>query len=352
MTRDYYNVLGISRNATQDEVKKAYRGLARRWHPDRNPGDPRAAQRFRDITEAYRTLSDPDKRRRYDRLGPLYREDGSPPRPEELNQVVNSIFGGIFGRRQTRKGDDLRYTISLTLEEVARGIEKRIVVPRKIRCSSCEGLGARPEDRKRCEVCGGSGKANARIFRSGCYHCDSRGFVPERPCPRCDGEGRIAIEDPILVKVPPGVAAGQKLKLASKGDEPDGPGPAGDLYVVVSVAEHPLFRRRGDDLLVELPLRFDELILGAEVDVPTLEGSTTIRIPAGSPPGKVLRLAGRGLPRISRSGRGDLHFKIELELPAGIDPLQRRAIEALRDTLPPEAHPRRQAFDRATEERA
>ncbi|MCB9668218.1 MAG: DnaJ domain-containing protein [Alphaproteobacteria bacterium] len=352
MTRDFYNVLGIPRNATQDDVKKAYRSLARRWHPDKNPGDEAAADRFKDITEAYRTLSDPDKRRRYDRLGPLYREDGRPPRPEDVNEVVTSFFGGMFRRRSNERGEDLRYTVSLTLEEVAKGVDKPIVVPRKIRCNVCDGLGVTPEARVDCEVCGGSGKAKGtRLFRSNCYHCEGRGFTASSACTKCDGDGRVSLEDTLTVKVPPGVAAGQKLKLAGKGDASRGDGPDGDLYVVVSVADHPLFRRRGEDLLVDLPLRFDELILGADVKVPTLEGVTTIRIPAGSEPGKVLRLAGRGLPRVSSAGRGDLHLQLQLELPAGIEPLQRRAIEALRDTLPPQAHPRRAAFDRALEER-
>lgn len=352
VTRDFYNVLGIPRSANQDDVKKAYRALARRWHPDKNPGDDEAAQRFRDITEAYRTLSDVEKRRRYDRLGPLYREDGRPPRPEDVNQVVTSFFGGLFNRRSNERGDDLRYTVSLTLEEVASGLDKGIVVPRQVRCRDCGGLGVLPDSRVDCEVCGGTGKARGtRFFRSSCYHCGGRGFTDASACSSCGGEGRVRIEDPLTVKVPPGVAAGQKLKLAGKGDESRGDGPNGDLFVVVSVAEHALFRRRGEDLLVDLPLRFDELILGADVKVPTLEGSTTIRIPAGTEPGKVLRLAGRGLPRVGRSGRGDLHLQVELEIPAGVDALQRRAIEALVASLPDQAHPRRAAFDRAIEER-
>lgn len=351
-TRDFYNVLGIPRNASPDAIKKAYRGLARRWHPDKNPDDEAAAERFRDITEAYRTLSDPEQRKRYDRLGPLYREDGRPPRPEDLNQVVTSVFGGLFRRRGNEKGEDLRYTVSLSLEEVAAGVDKPIVVPRRMQCNTCAGLGVRPADRVDCTYCNGTGKARGtRLFRSDCYHCGGRGFTAESACPTCDGDGRVSIEDTLTVKVPPGVAAGQKLKLAQKGDAPRGDGPAGDLYVVVGVEEHPLFRRRGEDLLVDLPLRYDELVLGTDVQVPTLDGATTIRIPPGSEPGKVLRLAGRGLPRVSRSGRGDLHLQLELELPTALDDLQRRAIEALAATLPASAHPRRAAFERALEER-
>ncbi|MEZ4316492.1 MAG: J domain-containing protein [Myxococcota bacterium] len=351
-TRDFYNVLGIPRDASPDDVKKAYRGLARRWHPDKNQGDAEAAQRFKDITEAYRTLSDPDKRRRYDRLGPLYREDGRPPRPEDVNEVVTSMFGGLFRRGKSTRGDDLRYTVSLTLEEVATGVDKSIVVPRKVPCKTCAGVGAVPEARRDCEVCGGSGKAKGtRLFRSACYHCEGRGFTAESGCEACAGDGRVSIEDTLVVKVPPGVAAGQKLKVAEKGDAPRGDGSYGDLYVIVSVADHELFLRRGEDIVVDLPLSFDELTLGADVEVPTLDGTTTIRIPPRSEPGKVLRLGGRGLPRVGRSGRGDLHLQIVLELPTSIDELQRQAIEALARSLPPEAHPRRAAFRRAVEAR-
>jgi len=352
-TRDFYNVLGIARNASPDAIKKAYRALARRWHPDKNPDDEQAAQRFKDITEAYRTLSDPEQRKRYDRLGPLYREDGRPPRPEDVNEVVTSVFGGLFRRKTNVRGDDLRYTVSLTLEEVATGVDKSIVVPRRVLCAPCGGVGAVPEARQDCKVCGGSGRAKGtRLFRSACYHCDGRGFTSESACSSCRGDGRVTIDDTLVVKVPPGVAAGQKLKLAHKGDVSRGDGPAGDLFVIVSVAEHALFRRRGEDILVDLPLTFDELALGTDVSVPTLDGTTTIRIPPRSEPGKVLRLGGRGLPRVGRSGRGDLHLQVVLELPTDIDELQRQAIQALANSLPPEVHPQRAAFDRAVEARS
>lgn len=349
--RDLYNVLGVARDASQDDIKKAYRNLARKWHPDRNAGDESAAERFRDINEAYRTLSEPTNRKRYDRLGPLYREDGRPPRPEDVNEALTNVFGGLFRRNRDEKGDDLRYTVSLTLEEVATGVDKNIVVPRRVHCNGCGGDGARPEHQRKCTYCDGTGKGGTRFFRSACYHCEGRGYTWTEPCDVCDGDGLRHLDDTLIVKVPPGVAAGQKLKLANKGNQPRGMGPAGDLYVIVSVADHALFRRRGDDLLVDLPLRFDELTLGADVSVPTLDGSTTIRIPPASEPGKVLRLSGRGLPRVGRSGRGDLHLQVHLELPNSLDELQRQAVQALARSLPAEAHPRRAAFDRAVEAR-
>ncbi|MEQ1503340.1 MAG: J domain-containing protein [Myxococcota bacterium] len=352
-TRDYYNILGVERGASTDDVKKAYRVLARRWHPDRNPDDLEAETRFKDITEAYRTLSDPDKRVRYDRLGPLYTEDGRPPRPEDLNAVVGTMWGNLFRRRSTGRGEDLRYTVSVSLEEVATGTDKEIVVPRLVRCRTCQGDGADPNGgRKECSVCKGSGRASGpRLLRTDCYHCSGRGFTVERACPDCGGDGRSGLEDVLRVKVPAGVATGQKLKVGAKGNAPRGSGEPGDLFVIVSVADHPLFRRRGDDVMLELPLTFAELALGADVTVPTLEGKTTIRIPAGSPPGKVLRLAGRGLPHVARASRGDLHLQIVLEVPGALEESQRQGLESWARGLPRGTHPRRAQFDQLVQDR-
>jgi molecular chaperone DnaJ len=352
--RDFYNVLGVARNASQDDIKKAYRNLAMRWHPDRNPGNEEVVQRFKDITEAYRTLSDPEKRARYDRLGPLYTPDGRPPRPDEVSEVVGTMFGNLFRRRGAQPGEDLRYTVSIALEEVASGTEKEIVVPRRVRCRTCGGDGADPDGgRETCKVCSGTGRATGpRLFRSDCYHCEGKGFVVIKPCPTCEGEGRHTIEDTLRVKVPSGVATGQKLKLKGKGDAPRGSGPEGDLYVIVSVAEHALFRRRGDDIVVDVPLTYGEAALGADVVVPTLEGTTTIRIPAGTPSGKILRLGGRGLPKLGKNARGDLHLQIVLEVPEGLGDEPRKVLEAWAAALAPDVHPRRLAFDAAVRGRA
>lgn len=353
MARDFYNILGIPRSASNDDVKKAYRNLARRWHPDKNASDDAAAARFKDINEAYRTLSDPEKRRRYDRLGPLYTEDGRPPRPEDVNEVVSGMFGSLFGRGRSDRGEDLRYTLSVSLEEVARGIEKEIVVPRQVPCNTCGGDGADPAGgRETCDICKGSGKGTGRLFRSTCYHCSGRGFVVRKACSACQGEGLRGIEDSLRVKVPPGVATGQKLKLAAKGNASRGSGEAGDLLVIVNVAEHELFRRRGDDVIIELPLTFAELALGADVPIPTLDGATTIRIPPGSTPGRILRLGGRGLPRTGTASRGDLHVELALDVPQGLDPSQAEALRTWAHSLPATTHPRRARFDRAVQERS
>jgi molecular chaperone DnaJ len=351
---DFYNILGVARGATQDDVKRAYRILARRWHPDRNPQDADAEIRFKDITVAYRTLSDPDRRARYDRLGPLYTEDGRPPRPEDLTQVANTVWTNLFRWGKSQRGEELRYTVSITLEEVASGVDRNIVVPRSVRCRTCSGEGADPDGGKQtCPVCQGTGRASGpRLLRSGCYHCSGRGFTIVRPCATCEGDGRVSIDDHLVVKVPAGVATGQKLKISGKGNAPRAAGEAGDLLVVVSVAEHALFRRKGDDATVELPLTFAELVLGAEVTVPTLEGTTAIRVPPGSPPGKVLRLAGRGLPRLGRPTRGDLHIQLVLEVPPSLDESQTQALQRWLSSLPPTAHPRRHQFDELVRERS
>ncbi len=351
-TRDYYNILGVDRSATPEQIKQAYRELARRWHPDRNQADDDGT-RFKDITEAYRTLSDADKRSRYDRLGPLYTEDGRPPRPEDINEVVGNVWNNLFRRKKADRGEDLRFTASLTLEEVAAGTEKDIVVPRFVQCPTCEGDGANPDGGKHtCEVCGGSGRATGnRLFATDCYHCQGKGFTISDKCPTCSGDGRKGVEDSIRVKVKPGVATGQKLKVAGKGNAARGAGEPGDLYVIVSVADHPLFRRRGDDLMVELPLAYHELVLGADVTVPTLEGTTVIRVPAGSEPGKVLRLGERGLPRLGRSARGDLHLHLALEVPTGLSEERSAQLREWSRSLPPSAHPRRAQFDQLVEDR-
>jgi molecular chaperone DnaJ len=352
-TRDFYNILGVERDVSGDDIKKAYRVLARRYHPDRNPGDGAAEVKFKDVNEAYRTLSDPEKRSRYDRLGPLYTEDGRPPRPEELNQVASTMWNNLFRRRTTTRGEDLRYTVAVSLEEVCSGTDKEIVVPRFVRCRSCDGDGADPVDGKRsCDICKGSGRATGpRLLRADCYHCSGRGFLVEKACPSCGGEGRSMVEDTLRVKIPAGVTTGQKLKVATKGNAPRGTGEPGDLFVIVTVAEHPLFRRRGDDVMLELPLTFAELALGSDVTVPTLEGSTAIRIAPGGTPGKVLRLGGRGLPHVGRGGRGDLHLQLVVEVPSGLDEGQREALQSWVARLPRGAHPRRAHFDQLVQQR-
>jgi molecular chaperone DnaJ len=353
--RDYYNILGVKRTATPDEIKKAFRALALQYHPDRNPDDIEAERRFREVVTAYETLSDPEERRRYDRLGPFYTSSGKPPSPEEMSEILGETLGGIFRkRRKGEAGEDLRHTVTVSLEEVASGVERVVEVPRKVICTRCKGERADPDEgRRTCEACDGSGRSQSRrLFSQECARCDGRGFVIVKKCTKCGGSGRHGVEDRLKVKVPRGVATGQKLKLKGRGNAPRGDATYGDLYVIINVAEHPLFRRRGADLICEVPVTFAEAVLGAEISVPTLDAVTTIRVPPATPSGKLLRLTGRGLPRADRRGQGDLHLKIVVEIPTEITPTQRSALEALAETLDPDAHERRRAFNAAVQERS
>lgn len=348
--RDYYEVLGVSRTATPDELKKAFRGLALQWHPDRNPDNPDAERRFREVAEAWQVLGDAEQRARYDRLGPLYRIDGKPPSPDELNAFVADALAGLFGRRRRGEpGEDVKYSLSLSLEDAGAGSEQTIELRRRVPCSRCEGSGAEPKiGRTQCPACDGSGKsATRRLFRTSCPRCDGRGFVVTERCKRCSGAGVRDESERLKVTVPAGVATGQKLKLRGKGSHPPhGDGPPGDLLVLLTVEEHPLFKRRGADLFVEAPLRIDEAALGTELEVPTLDGATRIRIPAGTPSGKVFRLAGRGMRR-SKGRPGDLFVTIQIEVPHPLTPAQRAAVRTLAGALDVDSYPERKVYEGA-----
>ena len=349
--RDYYTVLGVGKTASTDEIKKAFRTLALKYHPDRNPGDAEAERRFREVAEAWEVLGDPEQRARYDRMGPLFTPSGRPPSTDELNELLRDTLNGLFRRKRPGgAGEDLKYAVSLSLEDAATGAERTLDVARTVRCRKCDGTGDHPEGRTPCAACGGSGKsATRRFLRNECATCDGRGYTPSQKCSTCGGEGRHPQEDKLKVKIPAGVATGQKLKVKQKGNEPPAwpgtaPGPAGDLYVVVNVDDHPLFRRRGADLLCEIPVTFPEVALGADLVVPTLTGTTTIRIPPGTPSGKSFRLPGRGLAAVD-GGKGDLHVKVVLEVPTNLSPDQRSAVSALGERLSGEAHPARRVWD-------
>ncbi len=349
--RDYYAILGVKRDATPDQLKKAFRGLALKFHPDRNPGDPQAERRFREVAEAWGVLSDPEERSRYDRLGPLYRPDGRPPTPEDLNAFVSEALSGLFRRKDKGdRGEDLKYSLRISLEDVAGGLPKEISILRRRRCTRCDATGAEPgaEGRAECPSCTGTGRSpTRRIFRTACPRCDGRGWLQVQACKRCEGDGMRDQPETLSIQIPAGVATGQKLKLRGQGNESATGGKTGDLFVLIEVREHELFRRRGADVLVEAPLLFSEAALGADLLVPTLDGSTTIRIPAGTPSGKVFRLAGRGLadPRGAKSG--DLLVKVLIEVPTHLSTGQADALRSASRTLPASAHPARLAYDEA-----
>ena len=344
--RDFYAILGLRRTANAEDIKKAYRALARQYHPDRNPEDEDAEQRFRSVAEAYETLRDPVQRDRYDRLGPLYRADGRPPTPEDLSEMVGEALGGLFRKKPPEQGEDLRYTLRIALEDVATGGTRVIEVRRQQQCGRCNGSGADPDGGSQpCGPCEGTGKSpTRRIFRSTCPHCDGRGEVVVKRCTDCTGVGRVDQMESLKVTIPRGVATGQKLKLSGRGNSARAGDLSGDLFVIISVDEHPLFQRRAADLFVDVPISYRDATLGADIDIPTINGSTVIRMPAGTESGKVFRLAGRGLPALKGGRKGDLHLRVEVEVPRGLGQDVMAALSEFDAVLGLDYHPKRQAF--------
>lgn len=357
--KDYYTVLGVKKNASPEDIKRAFRALALKYHPDRNPDDAEAERNFREVAEAWQVLGDPETRARFDRMGPLFTPSGRPPRPDELNELLMDAFNGLLGRRRPgARGEDLRYTLAISLEQAASGVEAPLTITRVIRCRTCSGSGDAPDDRTPCDACGGTGKSPTRRFlRTDCPRCDGKGYKPKAKCTTCGGEGRRPNEEQLRIKVPSGVATGQKIRLKGKGNDGTGngvvsPGEPGDLYVLVNVEDHPLFRRRGTDLVCDVPITFAEAALGADVVVPTLDGQTTLRVAPGTPSGKALRVPGRGLPAVKGGGRGDLHVRLVVEVPEKLDDAARAALQAWAERAGLGHHPQKRAWLEALQARA
>jgi len=345
--RDYYDVLGVSRNASEEDVKKAFRTLAKKHHPDANPGDKGAEERFKEINEAYEVLSDSRKRKAYDTFG--YdggaADGGMNARPEGFGDMgggmgdmfedlLGGFFGGMGGRRRGREpGEDLEVSLELGLEEAFKGGERRITFPRNEACATCSGSGAKPGTSPQpCRACGGRGQIHVSqgffaISRT-CPKCRGRGSVIDSPCPSCRGSGRTRIERTLTVTVPAGVDSGMRVRLAGEGEPGTNGGPRGDLYLAVGVRRHELFERDGDHLLLELPVRVSVAAAGGDVSVPTLEGHASLHIPAGTQPGQVFRMRGQGMPAVNRRSRGDLLVRVQVEIPRR---LSRRQADLLRE---------------------
>ncbi len=343
--RDYYEVLGVARNASDEELKKAYRRLAIQLHPDRNPGDKQAEEHFKEINEAYQVLSDADRRAKYDRLGHAAFEGhagggfGGFDFSQGFEEVFSDIFGDFFGagrsrsRTHSRRGDDLRYDLEIEFEEAARGIEKTVSFQRLATCESCSGSGARSggTGARTCPNCRGTGQVRTQqgffSISTTCGQCRGEGMIIADPCPKCQGQGRVRRAQSLSVKIPPGVDNGSRLKLRKEGEAGASGGPAGDLYVVIHVREHELFARQGNDVVVEVPVSFPQATLGGEIDVPTLDGKVKVKVQAGTQSGKVMRLKGRGFPDLHGYGRGDQLVKIVVETPRRLTARQRELLE-------------------------
>lgn len=359
---DFYDILGVSREADLSAIKKAYRQAAQRFHPDRNPGDREAEENFKRAAEAYAVLSDPQKRARYDRYGKagLGGAGGFGGFDSEVfadfSDILGDLFGlgGIFGgrgrrRRGARPGRDLRYDLEIDFEEAVRGTETKIRIPRLEPCESCKGSGAEEGGVETCAQCGGRGEV---AFQQGfftiarpCGQCGGAGRRITKPCPECHGEGRLRAERTIDVRIPAGVDEGMRLRLAGEGEAGSHAGARGDLYVVLHVREHEVFRRHDRDVLVELPLSFARVALGTEVVVPTLDGDYTLRVPAGTQSGTRFRLRGKGVPDVDGRGRGDQYVEVRVHTPTSVSKEQRRLLEQLAE-LDGEIPGERGLFDR------
>jgi len=372
MAADYYDILGVSKTASAEEIKKAYRKLAVKYHPDRNPGNKEAENKFKEISTAYDVLSDPKKRQQYDQFGSAAFENGGAP-PPGGGFNFSDLFGGggggggggmnfgfdfsdLFGGgRQNRpasdaaEGADLRYDLHISFEDAVFGTAPKIVIPRLFKCDTCGGSGCtKGTGRKTCNKCGGSGQitVNQGFFqmRQTCPQCHGSGKVVEDPCPDCHGDGRVKREKTLQIHVPPGVDTGSRLRVAGEGHCGVRGGRNGDLYVFITVEPNEIFQRSESDLLCELPVDIVTACVGGEVDVPTVTGKAKIKVNAGTQSGMVMRLKGKGMPSLHGNGRGDLHVRIKVETPEKLSEEQIRLLEEFKKSLGEKNDPRVESF--------
>lgn len=351
--RDYYEVLGIDRDATAEEIKRAYRRLAHQYHPDKNPGDKASEERFKETSEAYEILSHPEKRASYDRFGVAGVGAGLEGFEEAgFGTVFEDLFEGFFGgssRRRASRGADLRYNLEIALEEAVLGVEKEITIPRLEPCGACMGSGAKPgTSPTTCRSCRGSGQVRYSqgflTISQTCSACRGEGRVIEQRCRDCRGTGRTRVDRSLTVKIPAGVETGTRLKLTGEGEAGLRFGDRGDLYVVIAVQEHPLFSRNGDDLYCDVPVSFAQAALGAEFEIPTLSGMMKFKVTPGTQSGAEFRLRGRGVPSLRGHGRGDLVIRIVVEVPTRLTAKQRELLEAYAQVENGDRSPLAQSF--------
>jgi molecular chaperone DnaJ len=356
LKRDYYEILGVERSAGPDELRKAYRRLAHQYHPDKNPDDPRAAEQFKEASEAYAVLSDPEKRATFDRFGHegIMGSGGDPFAGfdpfSSFSDLFNEFFGGdLFGRgrrgRTGRRGADLRYDLDVEFEVAALGGERSIRVPKHTTCEACGGIGG---ERDLCQRCNGHGQVHLqqgffRISRA-CDACGGGGQSLRNACPSCRGSGRVESVQTLSVRIPAGVDSGVRLRLGGEGEAGYEGGPPGDLYVVLQVHPHALFEREGSHLLLEVPISIAQAALGCDVEVPTLEGKEKIHVAPGTQSGETTVLRGKGLPRLGGGPRGDQHVRIFVEIPSKLTEEQRHLLEEFARVSGADVTPRRRGF--------
>lgn len=341
--RDYYEVLGVSRTASESEIKRAYRMLAVKYHPDKNPDDKEAEEKFKECAEAYAVLSDSQKRSAYDRFGHSgvgAGAGGFDPGFSNIEDIFDMFgFGDMFGSRTGRRtsvqrGADLRYDLEITLEEAANGKEEKLKIPRLEKCGECTGTGAaKGSEPEACISCHGSGQTRYQqgffsVMRT-CSNCRGRGQIIRNPCSECRGSGRIEKEKSLEVKIPAGVEMGSRLRVSGEGEAGVNGGPSGDLFVVIHVKEHDVFERQGANLYSAVPITFAQAALGAEISVKTLDGEETLKVPAGTQTGTIFRIKSQGMPALGGRGRGDLFVAVTLITPKTLTKEQRKLLEQL-----------------------
>lgn len=369
--RDYYEVLGVQKGCSEDELKKAYRKMAKKYHPDLNPGDKEAEEKFKEVNEAYEILSDPQKRQRYDQFGfagvdPSYGGGeggagfGGFGDMGDLGSIFEDFFGGGFGgssRRGNanapRRGSDIHVQVSLTFMEACKGVTKKISVTRTEQCKECNGTGAEGgTSMKTCPTCGGSGTVRVQqrtpfgmmASQRPCDACGGRGKVILKSCPKCGGRGTTSSTATIEVDIPAGIDDGQTLSLRGRGNAGINGGPSGDLLVTVSVASDPTFRREGYDIRCEIPVSFYQAVNGDELTVPTIDGTVAYTMPEGTQPGTVFRLRGKGVQRLNSRGRGDQYVTVVVEVPKGLTREQKAKLREFEDSLTERQSPRKKSF--------
>ena len=356
--KDYYDLLGVDRNVSEDEIKKTYRKLALKYHPDRNPGDRQAEEKFKEVSEAYQVLSDSQKRAQYDQFGHAAFGDGGPfgggfDFTAGFEDVFGDIFGEFFGgtsrRRSRARGEDLRYNLTLTFEEAVAGTEKKIKIPRQGACETCRGNGAKPGTAPQtCPTCRGRGQVS---FQQGffsvsrtCNQCHGHGTIIKDPCATCGGAGRVRKLHTLSIKIPAGVDTGSRLKLRSEGESAPEGGVSGDLYVVIQVDPHPIFVRDNLDIICDVPISFVQAALGTEIDIPTLDGKVKMKIPAGTQSAKVFRIKGKGVKDVQGYQQGDQHVRVVVETPTHLTARQKELLKEFASNGGEEVNPLSKGF--------
>ena len=378
--RDYYEVLGLKKGASDEEIKKAFRKMAMKYHPDRNPGDKKAEEKFKEVNEAYSVLSDPDKKSKYDKFGFA----GVDPNAgfgggaggsgfsgfgaggfDDIFDIFGNMFGGgggfggFGGSRGSRrrngpaKGRDLQKGVTITFEEAAFGAKKTISITKLVKCETCHGEGNAPgTEKKTCQRCGGTGQVSSvqrtafgQFQSTGpCPECGGTGFKIETPCPDCGGTGKVRKTIKINIDIPAGVDNDSVIPIRGQGEPGENGGPNGDLYIIIAVEPHDVFTRVGNDLRLEIPITFEQAALGDEITVPTLDGKVSYKIPAGTQPGTVFRLKGKGIKSVKNGRMGDLYVKVTLEIPTKLNAKQKKAVETMGKALDSSCYQKKSSF--------